>query len=875
LYIYQAFITAAGLHIYKLAGRWVNRDTAAGVAWELHKLAGGVFMKAVIMAGGEGSRLRPLTCTRPKPMMPVLNRPIMHYTVELLKKHGFDEVGVTLQYKPDEIIEYFGGGEKYGIEVRYFLEDIPLGTAGSVKNAEEFLDDTFVVISGDALTDFDLKRAVEFHRERGAMATLVLAKVDCPLEYGVVITEESGRVRRFLEKPGWGEVFSDTVNTGIYILEPEVLGYFKKRKFFDFSKDLFPLLLEKKKPLYGIVLPGYWCDIGNLMQYVQSHLDVLDGRVNVKVSGRETKPGIWVGEGVYIDDSAKIIGPSFIGDGCQVGANAVIGPYAVLGGDCLVRENASVRRSVVWNNTYLGTGSELRGAVLGSRVKVQPRVGIYEGGVVGDNSVIKEGAELKPGVKVWPYKQVEQGSVVQKNLVWGNNYSKAAFGAEGITGLANVDITPEFAASAGTVFGSILKPGARVAVSSDNYPVSRMIKGALACGLQSAGVEVVDLGPGITSMNRYAVRVLECKGGVHIKIHPGGSDKVTLVFVDERGGNLNRSMERKIENILARGDFKRVENSQIIEQQFVPAVAESYMKAITEGIDLEALKRKGFVLVLEYDQRNLGRFVSHLENELGLQVERVGIFENLQFFKAGAGELVKLVAKKDFALGAALDENAENLLLVDERGRIVKDELLQALISLILLKSGEGLTVVPVTASGVFEDLAARYQGKVVRTKSGLQDFSCKVMELWGDNGDNLVSLLYFDGVAALIKILDFLAKNNTYLSALVDEVPPFFLKREDVLVPWQAKGRVIRELIESEGESSELELLDGVKIYRPEGWALVLPDPEKPVCRVFSEGMSMEIAESLTEMYVSKINEIAGNNLLSDVQALNKRKKK
>lgn len=611
---------------------------------------------------------------------------------------------------------------------------------------------------------------------------------------------------------------------------------------------------------------------------------MLDGRVNINIPGQETEPGVWMGEGVYIDDTAKIIGPSFIGDGCQLDTGSVVGPYTVLGGGCLVRENASIKRSVIWNNAYLGAGTELRGAVIGNRVKVQARVGIYEGGVVGDNSVIKEGAELKPGVKLWPYKQVEQGSVVRESLVWGNCNSRAIFGDEGITGLANVDITPEFAACVGTVFGSVLKSNARVAVSSDNYPVSRMIKSALACGLQSAGVEVMDLGPGTTPMHRYAVRSLECKGGVHVKMHNGDKDKLILVFTDARGSNLDRGTERKIENILAREDFRRAENAQIIEQQFVPAVPEGYIKAIAKKVDLSALKNKKFVLLLEYDENNLGRFISHLEEELGLQFEKMetrgfeseketselqnGTSKSCRLFGKRSENMARMVVERGANLGAVLDANAENLLLIDDRGRVIKDEQLDALITLILLKSGEGPAIVPVTAPCVLEELAERYQGKLVRTKTGLQDFSSKVMELCSEND---ASLIYFDALAALIKVLDFTVREGISLSALVDEVPPFFLKRKDVPVSWETKGRVIRELIESEGKNSELELLDGVKIYHPEGWALVLPDPEKPVCRVFSEGISMEIAESLTEMYVNKINEIAnqGNCLQLNLKTL------
>lgn len=211
-------------------------------------------MKAIIMAGGEGSRLRPLTCDRPKPLVPVLGKPIMEYGIELLKKHGIKDIGVTLQYLPNAIIDYFGDGSKWGVNLQYFLEEVPLGTAGSVKNAETFLDESFLVISGDALTDFNLSEIIAFHFKKQSLATIVLTVVSNPLEYGIVITDSANNITSFLEKPGWGEVFSDTVNTGIYVFEPDILKLIPEKTVFDFSKDLFPKILAKNGKCSVIML---------------------------------------------------------------------------------------------------------------------------------------------------------------------------------------------------------------------------------------------------------------------------------------------------------------------------------------------------------------------------------------------------------------------------------------------------------------------------------------------------------------------------------------------------------------------------------------------------------------------------------------------
>ncbi|MEG0146494.1 MAG: nucleotidyltransferase family protein, partial [Clostridia bacterium] len=245
-------------------------------------------MKAVIMAGGEGSRLRPMTCACPKPMVPVMDKPVMAYALELLKRHGVTEAAVTLMYLPGRVTDYFGDGSDYGLRLTYYTEETPLGTAGSVKQAEKMLDETFVVLSGDGLTDCDLKSALAFHKEKKALATMVLKKVATPLEYGVVLTDSAGRVERFVEKPGWGEVCSDAVNTGIYLFEPEVLQYIPDNKPCDFGRELFPKLVEAGLPVYGYLMDGYWCDIGDTSAYLRANADMLDGKMAL---ARDLRPG--------------------------------------------------------------------------------------------------------------------------------------------------------------------------------------------------------------------------------------------------------------------------------------------------------------------------------------------------------------------------------------------------------------------------------------------------------------------------------------------------------------------------------------------------------------------------------------------------------
>ncbi len=340
------------------------------------------------MAGGEGTRLRPLTSNQPKPMVPVAGKPCMQHIIELLRRHGMTDIVVTVAYLPQVIRGYFDDGGALGVELHYSVEERPLGTAGSVKNAEELLDETFLVISGDALCDFDLDALIAAHRERGAAATLALKSVDNPLEFGVVIVDADGRVERFLEKPSWGQVFSDTINTGVYVLEPEVLRAVPPGMPYDFSKQLFPDLLERGKPIYGHVAEGYWQDIGNLDQYRQANYDALDGRVELELSGIRLRDNVLLGEGVQLPDLEQIDGPAFVGNFCQVDAGARIGPYTVLGPNVIVKEGAAVVRSMVDSGSYVGRSARLEGTILGKGVDVRAHAVLNDGVSVGDECSI-------------------------------------------------------------------------------------------------------------------------------------------------------------------------------------------------------------------------------------------------------------------------------------------------------------------------------------------------------------------------------------------------------------------------------------------------------------------------------------------------------
>ncbi|MER3455286.1 MAG: mannose-1-phosphate guanyltransferase, partial [Acidimicrobiia bacterium] len=473
-------------------------------------------MKAVIMAGGEGTRLRPLTSNQPKPMLPVANKPMMEHIIRLLRRHHISEIVVTVAYLASVIRKYFGDGSDLGVRLFYAMEETPLGTAGSVKNAADELTEAFLVISGDALTDIDIDAVLSFHREKGSIATVVLKRTDNPLDFGIVIVEDDDKIVRFLEKPGWGQVFSDTINTGIYVFEPEILDFIPGGPS-DFSGDVFPRLVEKGAPIYGYITDRYWCDVGNLDSYQQVHADVLDGRVEIDIGGFELKPGVWVGEGAEIDPSAEIVGPALIGDFCRIDSGVKLGEYSVLGNNVILRADVTVERAIIHDNAYIGELSQLRGCVIGKNADMRRGVTIMEGAVLGEDTFVGDRAILQPEVKVYPFKTVESGAIISSSIVWESRGLRHLFGRDGVIGIANVDVTPEVVTRLAMAYGTTLAKGEVVAAGRDASRVARTFSRALMAGLNAAGLNVDDLEVTTEPLLRFHAVRARASGGVLVR----------------------------------------------------------------------------------------------------------------------------------------------------------------------------------------------------------------------------------------------------------------------------------------------------------------------------------------------------------------------
>ncbi|MBI3927326.1 MAG: mannose-1-phosphate guanyltransferase [Armatimonadetes bacterium] len=821
-------------------------------------------MKAVVMGGGQGSRLRPLTCNRPKPLVPVCNKPVMEYAMELLKRHGVETVLVTLHYLADEVTAHFGYGTDWGLRILYHIEDEPLGTAGSVKNVEDQLTDTFLVISGDALTDFDLSAALRFHKEKEAAATVVLTRVENPLEFGMVITDEQQRIVRFLEKPTWGEVFSDTINTGLYILEPRILELMECGKAYDFSKDLFPALLQKGYPLFGYIAEGYWCDIGNLEQYHQAHLDMLSGRVNHKIPGEPLADQIWVGRGTRIHPGAHLRGPAVIGRNCRIHENARILDFTVIGDNCIVEEGASLHRDVVWNNVFVGRNVRSAGAAICRHVTLKANVSVGTGAVIGDDVFVGEGAILQPEVKVWPDKNIEAGANVSLSLVWGRKWPGSLFGENGLIGLGNIEITPDFAMKLGAAYGASLEKGAVIVGSRDSHAASRMTNRALVCGLVSVGVDVRDLRVIPNPISRMVLKNTNAVGGLHCRVARHDARSLQIQFFDSRGVNIEKSVERKIENNFFREDFRRTSMEEVGHIEFPSRTVEQYVEDFANHPELAHVRRAGFKVVIDYAYGNASVALPAVLGKLGCETISVNAFldplrarELYQARDRSLRQLADIVTTLHADLGVMLDVDAERMAVVDDQGRILEGPELLALMAMLVFRQNRpALVAAPVNGPSVLDQLAQELEGRVIWTSTDPRSLmhtatlGAERIVFAGYPTGELIFPAFspgFDAMFAFARLLAMMASEKAPLSEMIGWIPPFAMAHQTLPCSFAQKGRVMRMLIE-DSRDQQTEMIDGIKIFEEGGWTLVVPDRTRPILGIWAEGLDRDQAERLID---------------------------
>jgi mannose-1-phosphate guanylyltransferase/phosphomannomutase len=821
-------------------------------------------MKAVVMAGGFGTRLRPLTEKLPKPMAYVANRPMMEHVVRLLSKEGIQDLEVLLYFHPEKISSWFGDGKPWGVRMDYITAEADYGTAGAVKGAEDRLTETFLVISADIITDFGLSRAIEFHRERKAAATIVLTRVPNPLQYGIVLTEEDGRIVRFLEKPTWGEVFSDTINTGIYIVEPEVLSLIPPKKNFDFSKNLFPAMLQRGDRLLGYIAEGYWKDVGNLDEYLNVHLDILGGKVRIEFEGKPAGKGnVWIGEGTKVDYTAELENV-LLGKDCLVGSGVTM-HNTVVGDGCVVEDGAVVQSTVLWPRVSVGKGARILENIVGSDAIVQRGAFLAERAVVSDHCDIGVEAVVKANVKVWPHKVVEDGAVLSSSLIWGEKWARSLFGAYGIVGLANIEISPEFAAKLGAAYAATFGRKVVLSTSRDSHKVSRMINRAIMTGMLSVGVDVHDYGVTPLPVVRFLARShREERGGVHTRKSPFNPSFVDLKFFDDSGLDLPMGLEKTIENLFFREDFVRADIEETGGITFPVGGFDLYVDGFLKSVDTKTIAARGYNIILDYSYGSSSVIFPRILGQLGVETVALNaildpgrITRTQEEFDRGMHHIAAIARSLSADFGVMLDTGGEKVFFVDKRGETLPDATaLQVACLLACRQARKGLVGVPVTASRNIEKIAGRFGMDVVRSRtlprSLMETAAREGVAFAGDGNGGYVFPRFqpaFDAMFAIVKIMELLAAAGTTLSDVLREIPPTTILQRKIPCAWENKGSLMR-MLTTHAKGKPSQFVDGVKIFEGEDWALIYPSQDEAYFHLVVESGESRDAERLADHY-------------------------
>lgn len=755
-------------------------------------------MKAVIMAGGEGTRLRPLTCDTPKPMMRLCGRPVLEYILDLLARCGITQAAVTLKYLPDEIRMHFPDSTYKGIALDFIVEDQPLGTAGSVKNAARDWDEPFLVLSGDALCDYELDKMLQFHQACGAAATIAVAQVEDPREYGLVRYGRENRVETFIEKPGWGQAVCNTANTGIYLLDPACLELVPEGRSFDFAKDLFPQMMRQGMALFAYQATGYWCDIGDIPSYIQCQRDMLSGRVHCKMPPQLSR-GIYCASDLPPGDYS-IEPPVYIGDGVEIASGACVGGYTVLDDGCRLASGARARGSIVLRGASLAEHAAAVDAVIGPGAGVGPGASVYEGGVLGSSVLLRRNATVRQNVLVWPRKIIESGAVVDENCKYGGGMLHI-FADNGIT--PELSFSPEVCVRLGEALASS-QAGKRVGIACEGSKASRARKLAVTAGMMMCGSHVWDFGDCFEAQLMFFTSFCNLSSGAFLTDARGGG----LHLFAAGGFPIQRCTERDIEVRLRKADYTQCSEERCRDISDMSSVRMMYRQELCrqapEG--LKAVSAR-----IESTSEHVFRVMEDCMVRLGCRAAERPCF--------------------------ILHPSGTTAHAVSESGQKLPWETLLAICCGEQWKSG-GEAVLPVGAPAYLDDLAAGYGKKVLRyleSPVGGEDAPARELgkkQQW-----------VRDALFLTIRLLHIMNTRRCTLDQLAGELPGIRIFRQEIEAPITPSG-----LYELFGSATQCGpgVSEGIVLQREGGRVRITPSRTGARFRVLAESTSMEAAREI-----------------------------
>lgn len=757
-------------------------------------------MKAVILAGGAGTRLQPLTTELPKPMVSLLGRPVLEHILLLLRRHQVTEAAVTLHYHPEAITGYFGDGSAWGMHLHYFYEDTPLGTAGGVKACRDFLgQEDFLVISGDCVSDFDLTDCYRLHRQRQAEATLLLHRVAEPLEYGLVRTDQEGRVLAFVEKPGWGQVFTDQVNTGIYLLAPSVLDLVPEGEPFDFSKNLFPELLRQKRALYGQVPAGYWRDMGECGSYLQTVEDALEGRVKLDMTLPQQSTGVWSAEPV--PDSVEVLAPCWIGSDVTLAPWSNIGPHTVLEPGSTVGRGCRLRRTVVMGAS-VGAESQVEGAILCPHAKIGEGCFLYPGSVVGADAWLGDHATLRPQVRLWPGLHIQPGSRVTSTQVHGPGPGSLHFDNYGIIhGVIGGDVDTEQVMDLGSALASM----GQVALGHCGGAGAEALALAAAAGVTAAGGWVIRHDGTTPAAANWLCDYYGLSGGLFLEQQ---GEQLTLYPVAAGGQPLEREAQRKLENDLLRRNFRRPPATEMGGETQLTSVMESYLAAAVQSAGVA------------------GSYPCTLAVEPGQTL-----------LKQGLRWLGCQLAERDVVgvPAMALASGGRELLIWTEDGERRSREEVLLLACAALLDSGQRNLYLPPEAPAAIERLARDRGGTVQRMESGAPTGCQRSLR---------------DGLFAACQIVRYVQRTGETLSQLFRRLPGCQVQRR--VVPLRTSRSAVMGAISRQYPDAQ-RMKQGMRLDLKDGSVWIAPANDREALRVVTEGARAETALELCDFITNE----------------------
>ncbi len=773
--------------------------------------------KAVIMAGGEGSRLRPLTCNIPKPMTRICGRPVLEHILELLKKHEFSEAAVTLMYLPQEIKENFPSEEYKGIFLNFIEEDTPLGTAGSVKNAAKNYDEPFLVISGDAVCDFDIGEIFRAHEKSGCAATIVAKRVKDPGEYGLLKTE-SGRVCGFIEKPAYSQAVSDLANTGVYILAPECMELVPDGEKYDFAKELFPKMLEKGMQIAVYEEKGYWCDIGDIGSYIRCQRDILFGRAPMYEEEKRDRFGSVIkSEGL---EKAVIEPPVYIGRGVKIAEGAVIESGSVLDDGCVVGKGVHIKNSIILENSVVEDMASISGAIVCSYAKCGKKSMMFEGAVLGSHSELGKNSRINPGIKVWQGKKVGANEVVDGHVKVSSG-AGSRFDEDGISALEKGAASAQFYAKVGAAAVTSFK---KEYITVGCYPskACRAAKQALISGIQSAGCDSIDFGEDIFGAFAFGMSFGGFDAGIYIFSGEGGAPKVRVY---ERGGiPASRGVERGIEKAISAGEFSVCEED---------GYGEGYTMNGNSAIYRATLKKLG---------KNIFRG------------KKVAIHsDNAEIKKVIEGVLGRKGEEKFADVEIVCNANGE--CSISEGDAVLSGELLLEVCCISEFEKGKNVALW-YGAPRVFDEIAKEYGARVERyleCPADESDASARKLaegQLWSR-----------DPLMRVVTAAAYMEEKKLGVKSMLERVIPIAVKSDTVAVSGNINpGKIVGEL---EGEEITAKSIGEGKILKvKDGYVVVRPLKRGEGIKITAEASKYETASEICGDFVKMIKAKNGETI-------------